>query len=155
MTDTNSGSATETLVIACPVDGALNRVPRARLDDKPKCGTCHSPLFQGKAINLTDASFDAYALKSDLPLVIDFWASWCQPCRVMSPNFEAAATRLEPRVRMAKLDVDAANATAERYRISGIPSLVMIHKGREIERTSGAMPTEAIVSWVERALLRV
>ena len=146
--------AAEMLVIACPTDASLNRVPRAKLDQKPKCGRCHNPLFQGKAVELNAANFDSHTLKSDVPIVIDFWAEWCGPCRMMTPNFEVAATRLEPRVRLGKLDTGAEPAMAQRYGIRGIPSMVMIRKGREVARTSGAMPTSAIVDWVEQALLR-
>jgi thioredoxin 2 len=142
----------EALVIACPTDASLNRVPRTKLGNEPKCGKCHNPLFQGKAVDLNAANFHRYTLQSDLPVVIDFWAKWCGPCRMMTPNFEAAAPRLEPRVRLAKLDTEAEPAIAGRYGIQGIPSMIMIEKGREIARTSGAMPTTAIVAWVEQAL---
>jgi thioredoxin 2 len=144
--------AAEMLVVACPSDASLNRVPRAKLDKNPKCGRCHNPLFQGKAVGLNAANFDSQALKSDLPIVIDFWAEWCGPCRMMTPNFEMAVPRLEPRVRLGKLDTEAEPAIARRYGIRGIPSMVMIKKGREVARTSGAMPTSAIVAWVEQAL---
>ena len=150
--DRARAEAAETLVVACPSDGSLNRVPRAKLHSNPKCGRCHNPLFQGKAVELNAANFDTHALKSDLPIVIDFWAEWCGPCRMMTPNFEMAAPRLEPRVRLGKLDTEAEPAIAQRYSIRGIPSMVMIRKGREVARTSGAMPTSAIVDWVEQAL---
>lgn len=140
------------LVVACPTDGSLNRVPRGKLGAGPKCGTCGAALFQGRAVDLTTGNFDRHALKSDLPVVIDFWAAWCGPCRMMSPNFEAAAAQLEPRVRMAKLDTEAEPAIAGRYNIRGIPSMIMIRKGREIARVSGAMPTSTIVQWVDDAL---
>jgi thioredoxin 2 len=146
---------TDSLIIACPTDAALNRVPRDRLGQAPKCGTCHQPLFQNRTVDLTAATFERYALKSDLPLVIDFWAAWCGPCRTMSPNFEAAVGKLEPRVRMVKLDTEAESAIAGRYGIRSIPTMVMVHRGREVARTSGAMPTQAIVQWVEQALLSV
>lgn len=156
MSDTMADPAAgaEALVIACPTDSALNRVPRARLGQNPSCGKCGNPLFQGKAVDLDAGNFDRHALKSDLPVVIDFWAAWCGPCRMMTPNFEAAAPRLEPRVRLAKLDTEAEQAIAGRYGIQSIPSLVMIRNGREIARTAGAMPTAAIVHWVEDALKR-
>jgi thioredoxin 2 len=158
MSDTIGGrpaaAAAEMLVVACPSDASLNRVPRAKLDQNPSCGRCHKPLFQGKAVELNAANFDSHALKSDLPIVIDFWAEWCGPCRMMTPNFEMAVPRLEPRVRLGKLDTEAEPALARRYGIRGIPSMVMIRKGREVARTSGAMPTSAIVDWVEQALHR-
>jgi thioredoxin 2 len=144
--------AAEMLVVACPTDASLNRVPRAKLDRNPKCGRCHNPLFQGKAVDLNAANFDWHTLKSDVPIVIDFWAEWCGPCRMMSPNFEMAVPRLEPRVRLGKLDTEAEPAIAQRYGIRGIPSMVMIRRGQEVARTSGAMPTSAIVDWVEMAL---
>lgn len=144
--------AADMLVVACPTDAALNRVPRAKLDQNPKCGRCHNPLFQGKLVELSAANFASHALKSDLPVVIDFSAEWCGPCRMMTPNFEAAASGLEPRVRLAKLDTEAEPAIAGRYGIRSIPSMVLIRKGQEIARTSGAMPTSAIIAWVEQAL---
>ena len=152
--DRPRAEADETLVVACPTDAALNRVPRDKLDQNPKCGRCHNPLFQGKAVELHAGNFDSHALKSGLPLVIDFWAEWCGPCRMMTPNFEKAASLLEPRVRLGKLDTEAEAAIAQRYAIRGIPSMVMISKGREVARTSGAMPTAAIVDWVKQALQR-
>ena len=150
--DRSAAEAVEMLVVACPTDASLNRVPRAKLDRNPKCGRCHNLLFQGKAVELKAANFDTHAFKSDLPIVIDFWAEWCGPCRMMTPNFEKAAPQLEPRVRLGKLDTEAEPAIAQRYGIRGIPSMVMIRKGREVARTSGAMPTSAIVDWVEQAL---
>jgi thioredoxin 2 len=152
MTDTSA--APDSLIVACPADASLNRVPRARIGRDAKCGKCGSPLFTGRAVDLTAATFDRHVVKSELPVVIDFWAAWCGPCRMMSPAFEAAAPLLEPRVRLAKLDTEAEQAIAGRYGIRGIPSMILIGKGREIDRTSGAMPTAAIVQWVEQALAR-
>ena len=156
MPDSNADAASgaETLVVPCPTDGVLNRVPRARLGLEPKCGKCGNPLFPGKPVDLDAAGFERHALRSDLPVVIDFWAAWCGPCRMMAPAFEGAAAQREPRVRLAKVHTEAEPAIAGRYGIRGIPSLVMIRKGREIARTSGAMPTQAIVQWVEQALAR-
>jgi thioredoxin 2 len=156
MTDTaTQAAAAETLVIACPTDGALNRVPKARLGQGPKCGTCGKPLFQAKPVDLTAATFDRHAAKSDIPVVVDFWAAWCGPCTSMAPQFAAAAVALEPRVRLAKLDTEAEGALAGRYGIRGIPCMIMIHRGKEIARTSGAMPASAIVQWVERSLAAI
>ncbi len=141
-------------IVACPHDAALNRVPDDKLQHNPKCGTCGQRLFQGRPVALTAATFERHAVKADLPVVIDFWAAWCGPCRMMSPNFEAAAIALEPSVRLAKLDTEAEPAIAERYAIRGIPCLILVQNGREVARSSGVMPTATIVSWVEQHVAR-
>jgi thioredoxin 2 len=143
---------TNAVIVACPSDGSLNRVPGERLGQHPKCGKCGQPLFQAHPVALTAANFDKHAVKSDLPLVIDFWADWCGPCHQMAPQFEAAAGELEPQVRLAKLDTEAEQAISGRYGIRSIPTLILVHKGRELARKSGAMPASAIVQWVRGAL---
>ena len=112
------------------------------------CGKCGEPLFSGRPAVLTDASFRKHVEKSDIPVVVDFWADWCGPCKMMAPQFEQAAKELEPGVRLAKLDTDAAQGTAARFNIRSIPTLVLFRDGREVARQPGAMSAADIVRWV-------
>lgn len=142
------------LQIACPHCHALNRVPPARLGDGPVCGRCRRPLFAGAPFALDAAHFDAHAARSDLPLVVDFWAPWCGPCRTMAPAYAQAATVLEPQVRLAKVDTEAEPALGTRFGIRSIPTLAVFLHGRELARQAGAMPAQAIVAWVRQQLPR-
>ncbi len=143
------------LIIACPTCDAKNRAPAARLGEGGKCGKCGSPLFQGKPLDLTTARFTRHANETDLPLVVDFWAAWCGPCKMMAPHFEAAAGALEPRVRLAKVDTDAERDLGARYRIQSIPTLILFHKGREVARQSGALTGDQLRRWVTTQLEKI
>jgi thioredoxin 2 len=138
------------LHIACPACGARNRVPAARLADAPNCGKCAAPLFGGHPLKLTDANFENVVNGTDLPVVVDCWASWCGPCMQFAPVFEEAAAKLEPRVRLAKLDTDANPATSAGLGIRSIPTLVIYKGGKEAARISGAMPLGPFIEWVKQ-----
>ena len=140
----------ETLHIACAACGTGNRLPAERLADAPKCGKCAAPLFDGHPIPLTDANFGAVVNGTDIPVVVDCWASWCGPCMRFAPIFQEAAKTLEPNFRLAKLDTDANPATSARLGIRSIPTLVMFKGGKETARISGALPLGQFLEWVKQ-----
>ncbi|HEY4999887.1 MAG TPA: thioredoxin TrxC [Usitatibacter sp.] len=139
----------EFLRVVCPSCDATNRVARVRLEDGVRCGSCKEPLLPGRAFALTNGNFDRQLGASELPLVVDFWAPWCGPCRMMAPAFEQAAAKLAPRVRLAKLDTEAQPEIGARYGIRSIPTLVAFRDGREIARQSGALGLPQLLQWID------
>ena len=138
---------TDPLHLPCPHCAAINRLPAERLNEGPKCGQCRQPLFTGHPAELTAANFGKHLTRSDIPLLVDFWAPWCGPCKMMAPQFEQAARNLEPRVRVAKVNTESEPALGAQYGIRSIPTLALFRNGREVARQAGAMGAADIVRW--------
>jgi thioredoxin 2 len=140
--------------VICAHCGRINRLPAERAPQGARCGSCHQAIFAGHPVEVDEEGFGRHVEHSDIPVLVDVWAPWCGPCRAMAPMFERAAQELEPKVRLLKLNSDAAPALSARLGISGIPTLLLMRSGREIARHAGAMDARSIVAWTEAGLAR-
>jgi len=134
--------------VVCPSCHVANNLPYDKLEDQPKCGRCKKALFLGKPVSLDAATFGKHVQLSDLPVVVDFWAAWCGPCKMMAPVFERTAGTMEPQFQFAKVDTEKCQAIAAQYRIQSIPTLAVFKGGREIARQAGAMSEGALKRWL-------
>ena len=141
-----------TLHIVCPHCHTVNRIAPERLSQQPRCGRCKEALFTGHPLELTGRNFQQHITGNDIPVVVDFWAAWCGPCKMMAPSYAQAAVALEPQVRLAKLNTEQEQAIAAQFNIRSIPTLVIFKSGREIARKSGAMSVTDIVNWINASI---
>ncbi len=138
----------QVLTLSCPHCLVTNRVAQSRLGEQPVCGKCRQPLFSGAPVELDSAGFERLVANTELPVVVDFWASWCGPCKMMAPVFAQAAQRLEPAYRLVKVNTETEPMLAQRYQIRSIPTLLMLRGGQEVARQAGALDLASLERWV-------
>jgi thioredoxin 2 len=143
----------ERVNIVCGQCDSIVGVPAERLEQRPRCPKCHVALFSGHPVELQDENFDRHVTRTDVPVVVDFWAPWCGPCRAMAPHYEHAAQRMEPQLRFAKVNSDAAQQVSARFGIRSIPTLIVFRNGSEVARHSGAMDTPGLMRWLQQSLV--
>jgi thioredoxin 2 len=136
--------------VVCPRCSSVNRVPASRPAAKAKCGRCHNPLFEGRPLAVSTKDFATHVTRSDIPVVVDFWAEWCGPCHAMAPVYERAAAAFEPAARFLKLDTEAEPQIAARYAIRSIPTLMIFRKGEIVAQQAGAVGDSTLRNWLQQ-----
>lgn len=145
----------QALHYTCPSCGAINRIPSERTQDLPNCGRCKEALFSGRPVELNDDDFCRFLEKNDMPVVVDFWAAWCGPCQMMAPFFNQLSAQMEQQIRFVKVDTEQAQRTSAQFNIRSIPTLIVFHKGREIDRLAGALPLPQLQQWISQAISKI
>jgi len=139
----------------CPSCATINRLPTNKPAAEATCGRCKSPLVNGLPVDLTDQSFSRFINKNDLPIVVDFWASWCGPCKMMAPVFSKLSEQMQSQLRFAKVNTEEAQQISSQLGIRSIPTLILYHQGKEIDRLAGALPEPQLRQWIEQGLSHI